>query len=309
MPREFDPRAHEREQAEPTRGGRGGASPLDGDGPSTDLDPLTVELDLPRGPARERVHALGRDYRLSGRDVETMAAVGAFRVVPAHVLRPSVNRTLSRPARAIERLREDGLVRTTPFIVGRTRTTLVTLTDQGHALLERHQRPDGRQQFYAGIAKPRELAHDARVYEAYQKAAARVTDRGARVRRVVLEEQLKRDYQRFLHARPRQSRDDDGRPTQDIEAIATWAREQQLLCEDGHVAFPDVRLEIEEHDGRWTVEDLEVMTPHYRGAHAAGKVRAGFTRFRAVGARLGGTTGRARGGRVRDARLAEELLS
>ena len=307
MPREIDPRAHEREQAEPTRGGCGGASPLDGDGTSTGLDPLTVELDLPRGPARERVHALGRDYLLSGRDVETLAAVGAFRVVRTHTLRPPSARTPGRPARAIERLRDDGLVRTMPYIVGRTRTTLVTLTDHGRALLERHQRPDGRQQFYAGIAKPRELAHDARVYEAFQKAAARVADRGSRVRRVVLEEELKRDYQRFLHARPRRSRDDDGRPTQDTEAITTWAHEQQLPCEDGHVAFPDVRLEIEEHDGRWTVNDLEVMTPHYRGAHAAGKVRAGFTRFRAVGARLGGTG--SRGGRARDARLAEEFLS
>lgn len=309
MSREIDSRALEREQAEPTRGGRGGASPLDGEATATGLDPLTVELDLPRGPSRERVHALGRDYWLSGRDVETLAAVGAFRVVPSHTLHAAPARTPSRPARAIERLRDDGLVQTTPYIVGRTRTTLVTLTDQGRALLERHQRPEGRQAYYAGINKPRELAHDARVHEAYQKAAARVTDRGARVRRVVLEEELKRDYQRFLHARPRRSRDDDGRPTQDVEAITAWARERQLPCEDGHVAFPDVRLEIEEHDGRWTVEDLEVMTPHYRGAHAASKVRAGFTRFGAVGARLGGSGGRGRGGRGRDPRLAEEMLS
>lgn len=309
MSREIDPRALEREQAEPTRGGRGGASSLDGEAPATGLDPLTVELDLPRGPRRERVHALGRDYWLSGRDVETLATVGAFRVVPSHTLRPAPVRTPSRPARAIERLRDDGLVQTTPYIVGRTRTTLVTLTDQGLALLERHQHPEGRQAYYAGISKPRELAHDARVHEAYRKAADRVTGRGARVHRVVLEEELKRDYQRFLHARPRRLRDDDERPTQDVDAITAWARERQLPCEDGHVAFPDVRLEIEEHDGRWTVEDLEVMTPHYRGAHAAGKVRAGFTRFGSVGARLGGSGGRGPGRRGRDPRLAEEMLS
>ena len=36
------------------------------------------------------------------------------------------------------------------------------------------------------------------------------------------------------------------------------------------------------------IEDIEVMTPHYRGAHAAAKVSAGFTRYSAVGARLSG---------------------
>ena len=97
MSREIDPRALEREQAEPTRGGRGGASPLDGEATATGLDPLTVELDLPRGPSRERVHALGRDYWLSGRDVETLAAVGAFRVVPSHTLHPAPARTPRRP--------------------------------------------------------------------------------------------------------------------------------------------------------------------------------------------------------------------
>jgi hypothetical protein len=56
------------------------------------------------------------------------------------------------------------------------------------------------QTFYAGIAKPRELAHDAHLYRAYTKAADRLVGQGAHIRRVVLEEALKRDYQQFLHA-------------------------------------------------------------------------------------------------------------
>ena len=79
---------------------------------------------------------------------------------------------------------------------------------------------------------------------------------------------------------------------------------------DGHVQFPDVRIEYERPDGRRDVEDVEVMTPHYRGAHAAAKVSAGFTRYRAVGRsaeRRG--AGAARGGRGRDPRLAEEMLA
>ncbi len=62
-------------------------------------------------------------------------------------------------------------------------------------------------------------------------------------------------------------------------------------------------------DGRRSVEDIEVVTPHYRGAHAAAKVRSGFTRYRASGARLGGLRTTGRSGRGVDPRLAEELLS
>jgi hypothetical protein len=57
------------------------------------------------------------------------------------------------------------------------------------------------------------------------------------------------------------------------------------------------------------VEDIEVTTPHYRGAHAAAKVRAGFTRYRAIGACLGtGRSGRG-GGRGFDPRVAEDVLA
>jgi hypothetical protein len=53
---------------------------------------------------------------------------------------------------------------------------------------------------------------------------------------------------------------------------------------------------------------VEVTTPHYRGAHAAAKARAGFSRYRATGARLGGARSGKRGGRGPNPRLAEEML-
>ena len=99
------------------------------------------------------------------------------------------------------------------------------------------------------------------------------------------------------------------RPRTDPEAVARWAQEHQLPYDDGHVQFPDARLEYEDRDGRRAVEDIEVVTPHYRGAHAAAKVSAGFTRYRAAGARLGGLRTTGRSGRGVDPRLAEELLS
>ena len=60
-------------------------------------------------------------------------------------------------------------------------------------------------------------------------------------------------------------------------------------------------------DGRRDVEDVEVTTLNYRGAHAAGKVQAGFTRFRGSSARVGGSGASGRATSV-DPRVAEEFL-
>jgi hypothetical protein len=46
----------------------------------------------------------------------------------------------------------------------------------------------------------------------YEREAARLQERGARVDRVVLDYELKRDYQRFLQERNRGRGDSDGRP-------------------------------------------------------------------------------------------------
>ena len=44
-------------------------------------------------------------------------------------------------------------------------------------------------------------------------------------------------------------------------------REHDLPCDDqGHVQFPDVRIEYD-IEGREHTLDVEVMAPHYRGAH------------------------------------------
>lgn len=311
MWRDVDGRDPERQRSEDGRGRSGGAQPEFAEASEESRDTFTRTLDMPRGPHREKVRVHARDYQLSGEDVRVMATVGAFRVVPASEIRDSNPRTPTRPARDLERLREHGLIKTMPYVVGRTRTTLVTLTERGRDLLESRRRADSqepRQAFYAGIRKPRELAHDARVHAAYARAAERLEKSGARVRRVVLEEELKADYQRFLQRGNRGRRESRGEPERDREAIAQWAREHELPYHDGHVEIPDARIEYDDRDGRPGVEDIEVVTPHYRGAHAAAKAASGFSQYRAVGARVGGVSGSGRSGRGVDPRLAEDLL-
>jgi hypothetical protein len=304
---DHEPLSNDRERPD---GSRGGPTDLDPSsrGSSDPRDVFARDLDLPRGRVRERVHQHARTYELQGAEVRMLATAGAFRVVPEADLRDRTD----GGRRDLRHLQDLNLVRTVPYVIGKTRTHLVTLTARGRDVLEDARRgPDreSRQTFYAGVAKPRELGHDAHLYRAYMKAADRVVAGGGRIHRVVLEEELKRDYQRFLQASNRRRRDSDGRPDRSADEIAEWARDYQLPMLDGHVQFPDVRIEYDERDGRRAIEDLEVMTPHYRGAHAAAKGSAGFSCYRAVGARLGGSSGSSRsGGRGFDPRVAEELI-
>ena len=310
MNRDIDPRPDEPERPDPERGGRAGS---DRDRPSVGDDPGDVfsrGLDLPHGPSRERVRTHAHEYTLHGSEVRTLATVGAFRAVPAEELsRPTEGRNVLR--KDVEHLRDMGLVRTMPYVVGRHRTTLVTLTEQGREVLEAARRPregEEPQMFYAGIANSRELAHDVRLHRAYLDAHERLITGGGHVHRVVLDHELKREYQSFLPAPNRGVRSSTGRPQRDRSEIARWAEEHQLPMVDESVKFPDLRIEYDGRDGRREVQDIEIMTPHYRGAHAASKVSAGFAQYRATGARLGGARGSSRGGRARDAHLAEEML-
>ena len=89
--------------------------------------------------------------------------------------------------------------------------------------------------------------------------------------------------------------------------IRDWANEHRLPVDENKVQFPDFRVEHEWPDGRRDIEDVEITTPHYRGAHAASKARAGFTTFRSGGSRVGGNS-KGGGGRTSDPHLAEEFL-
>lgn len=265
-------------------------------------DSFTRHLALPDGREREPVG----DYRLRGSEVRTLATVGAFRLVP----RGDLERQSVATPRELDRLRQEGLISTTPYMIGRRRTTIVTLTREGVELLEQHRRecrPDEQQAFYAGVAKARELAHDSRVYAAYLQAQERLTVNGGKVRRVVLETELKREYQRFLQEPNRGLHDSTGLPRRDREVISKWASERNLPVIRGSVRFPDLRIEYESQDGTMAREDVEVVTENYRGTHAASTAAAGFKCHRVTSTRVGGR-GSAKGGRSRNDRLAEEML-
>ena len=158
------------------------------------------------------------------------------------------------------------------------------MTDRGWDLLESNRRErdddghdprdDDRQAFHAGVARERELQHDGDLFRTYLAVEDRLRAQGAAIERVILEVDLRREYQEWLQAHNRGRSDSDGRPDRTDREIEDWAREHELHF-DEKVHFPDSPIEYE-LDGRDRHEDVEVVTGHYRGAHAAGRAATGF---------------------------------
>jgi hypothetical protein len=292
----------------PSRGPGGGLERDPRDAPAVNPRDVFAEgLDLPRGLDRQPVSLGDEQFDLRGSEVRTLATLGAFRVVPIDDLRDRGDREADLWHGDLEHLRSEGLLRHVASVDRESGTDLVTLTERGRELLESHRSPDHdpRQTFHDGPGRERELMHDAQLYRAYLRAADRLVEEGARIDRVILEHDLRRDYQVFLQEPNRGRADSVGRPGRDRDEIRGWAENNEVAYVDGRVQFPDFQIEFLWPDGRRDIENVEVITPHYRGAHAASKVRAGFTRFRGIGARAGGRTGR--GSRF-DPGLAEDLV-
>jgi len=260
-------------------------------------DVFTRDLDLPRGPERELVRDRDGDYCLNGSDARTLSTVGAFRVVCEGDLRCSRDATLDTRDRDLRYLERQGLIERVPV---NEKDRAVPITNRARTLLERHRARDTGhgQQFYSGADRPRERSHDAQFYRAYLEAAKRLRNQGARIERVQLDRELKRDYQRFLQDRNRGDRNSAGRPDRSEAEIAAWAREHELPYFDDQVHFPDVRIEYEDANGDVRFEDIEVVTEHYRGAHGASAARCGFSMHVSRGA----------GGGAFDPRVAEDFV-
>jgi hypothetical protein len=300
-PRDIDDARQRDGAADRNSGSRAGHDAREPDEQSRDpRDVAARGLDLPRGEERELIRIRERTYELNGAESRTLATVGTFRVVRTEDLRdPSDPREQD-----LKHLRDQGLVRSVS-LGGRTRDVVV-LTREGCDVLEARRRedaPEPRQVFYEGLRKPREVTHDAALYRAYRRASERLRDQGADIHRVVLDYELKREYQSFLQECNREQPASDGRTRRGDEEIERWAREHDLPYFDDHVHFPDVRIEYDDRDGHHRVEDIEVVTANYRGARGASAARSGFTCYFLAS----GHGGRGRGG-TRHAGGMEDFL-
>ena len=98
---------------------------------------------------------------------------------------------VAKPRRTALRRRRDALQNPWP---DRQDRSIVVLTKNGKDLLRRYHKntESPRQAVYAGLVKPREIAHDAAIYRLYHAEAGRIEQQGGRVKRVVLDFELKK---------------------------------------------------------------------------------------------------------------------
>jgi hypothetical protein len=212
-------------------------------------------VDLPRGPEREIVRERKRSYELNGRESAALATIAAFRVVQVSDVREMLDdgRGGRSAQKSLEHLQSSGLLERIPL--ERRDEDVVVLTNRGRDLLEANRREHAgelRQAFYAGLKKPREVTHDAQVYRACRDAEAQIRDQGGRVRRVVLDYELKREYQQFLQEWNRGRADSTGRPGRTPGEVAARAKDHNLPYRDNRVRFPDARIEFENRDRQST---------------------------------------------------------
>ena len=166
-------------------------------------------------------------YDLRGSEVRTLATVGAFRVVPVDDLRDA-----DGPAGALATgRRAPPRAGPRPHHAVRRRARAHDARDARPSAAATSSRASRRADATSAARRSTPASPSraswrttSRVHRAYRDAAERLSAAGGRVRRVVLEHELKREYQRFLQAPNRGRRDSDGRPQRDADEIARWAR-------------------------------------------------------------------------------------
>jgi hypothetical protein len=230
-----------------------------------------AERELPEEHSRSTRGVLydqGRGFRIGPSEVRSMAELGKFRVIAENDLGKYLYGGQSKALENnLENLVRQGLILRGSFEGPEASPReLLTLTKRGHRLLRANQFVPPDQATYSGFVKPREANHDADLYRLYQKEAGRIEQEGSRVRRVVLDFEIKRKINR------------------DLARLGTQARPEiaarhGLQVVRSKIPIPDLQIEYETRDGDLGRVNLELVTEHYRGRSVAEKARAGFSLY------------------------------
>jgi len=226
-------------------------------------------------PSREQTLFRGRTYAysLSADELETMYDVGRFRVIATEDL--ARQRYAGRDAEMrqdLGSLLSQGLVTRRKLYVGvkKEELTVLALTKAGKKILQKARENEDGQALYAGFVKAREMRHDAAIYRMFRAEARQLYAAGGRIRRVVLDYELKRKaYSPLAKAR-------NLPPREYARLQREIAAQHGLPVVKGKIQLPDLRIEYEVQDGSQARVDLELATHHYHGSHLAAKAAAGF---------------------------------
>jgi len=214
-----------------------------------------------------------REYSLRESEVQALIEIGKFRVVPTEDLSWIAYRAdRSRMENDLQNLRRQGLLeqRSIEGHDGRSKNVLA-LTREAHKLLTRQNWIPGGQAIYHGFVKPKEVRHDADLYGLYHQVAEEIEQSGGKVRRVILDYELKRElYKKLSQIDPNKD------PAYERIRIAN---ECDLHVVNDKIPIPDLRIEYEDECRNVERLDLEIATRDYRPQGLAEKAKAGFHLF------------------------------
>jgi hypothetical protein len=229
--------------------------------------------EVPPRDSRAVLYDRYRGYDLRESEIQTLTDVGKFRVINADDLaRHGYGGDKRRMEHETESLVRHGLVEEKQVEISLSRSApMFTLTKAGRRLLRGSGRLSNDQEIYSGFVKPREARHDAELYRVYQKEEDRIERRGGRVRRVLLDFELKKKLNRDL-TRLGPEKDDPAKKN-DV------AERHGLRVVHGRIPVPDLQIEYEMPDQSIARVNLELTTGDYRPRQLADKARAGFTLY------------------------------
>jgi len=229
--------------------------------------------EVPPRDSRDVLYDRYRGYDLRESEIQTLTDLGKFRVVNAEDLaRHGYGGDSGRMERETESLVRQGLVEEKRVEVSLSKSTwMYTLTKAGRRLMRGSGRLPHDQEIYSGFVKPREAKHDAELYRVYQREEDRIERRGGRVRRVLLDFELKKKVNRDLTLLGPQKDDPDKK--HDV------AERHGLRVVHGRIPVPDLQIEYEMADQSIARVNLELTTGDYRPRQLADKARAGFTLY------------------------------
>ncbi len=226
-----------------------------------------------RSDSRRAYYVRDRAYLLRDSEMHSLQEIGKFRVIAAADLTKYAYAgdrvRMERDTRALAR--QSLLSDKTMEISQKKTLRLVTLTKAGHRLLKKNSQLPNDQPIYHGLAKPREVKHDAYLYRLYQKEVTRIERTGGRPVRVFLDYELKRNLNRDLALL--------GPEKDDPERKSKVAEKHKLHFVNGKIPVPDLHVEYETPERELHHVDLELATRDYRPRAMAEKASAGFSLY------------------------------
>jgi hypothetical protein len=222
---------------------------------------------------RRSVRSGRQIYSVNAEERQTLFDMGRFRVLASRdALALRYQGRQGQMQQDLRSLAAQGLAQRKSVWTGKSKEVdeFWALTKAGKRFLRKQFPVPPGQALYTGFVKPKELRHDAAIYRVFQREAAQIEREGGRVRRVVLDYELKKKaYSPLAKAKALP-------PDKYAKRQAEIAQQNRLKVVNGHIVLPDLRIEYVNAQGVSAQLDREVATENYHGSHAAEKAAAGF---------------------------------